>query len=291
MTDKLPKTIQFFLPQGEPRGIRIADITTRIVQAVLVPRSKLAEGAKRDEIKSVGVYFLFGEPEDAAKPVVYIGEAEDCHKRFGDHNRDKDFWHTAVAIVSKTGSFTKAHVKYLEWYCIRKAKEVGRFTLANGNEGGAPFVTEPMLADLMDAFDTLSILISAFGFPLFERRPDARAEDIFILTGKDCEGRGQLVEDGFTVFAGSKARKQAVPSAEKWLPAARQELLASGVLVEEGNHLVFREDHTFKTPSGAAMAVLGRTANGWTEWKSKAGKTLDELKRQPEDVADDEGDS
>ena len=43
MPDKRPQTIQFFLPQGEPRGIRIADITTRIVQAVLVPRSKLAE--------------------------------------------------------------------------------------------------------------------------------------------------------------------------------------------------------------------------------------------------------
>lgn len=45
MADKRSQTIQFFLPQGEPRGIRIADITTRIVQAVLVPRSKLPEAA------------------------------------------------------------------------------------------------------------------------------------------------------------------------------------------------------------------------------------------------------
>ena len=59
--------------------IRIADITTRMVQAMVVPRSKLAEAAKRDELKNVGVYFLFGEPEDAARPVVYIGEAEDCY--------------------------------------------------------------------------------------------------------------------------------------------------------------------------------------------------------------------
>lgn len=76
MTDKRPQTIQFFLPQGEPRGIRIADITTRIVQAVLVPRSKLPDAAKREEIKSVGVYFLFGEPEEVAKCVVYGGEAD-----------------------------------------------------------------------------------------------------------------------------------------------------------------------------------------------------------------------
>jgi len=141
MTDKRPQTIQFFLPQGEPRGIRIADITTRIVQAVLVPRSKLSEAAKREELKSVGVYFLFGEPEEAAKPVVYIGETEDCYARFGLHNRNKDFWHTAVAVVSKTGNFTKAHAKYLEWHCIRKAKEVGRFSLDNANEGKTPEAT------------------------------------------------------------------------------------------------------------------------------------------------------
>jgi len=288
MTDKRPQTIQFFLPQGEPRGIRIADITTRIVQAVLVPRSKLSEAAKREELKSVGVYFLFGEPEEAAKPVVYIGETEDCYARFGLHNRNKDFWHTAVAIVSKTGSFTKAHAKYLEWHCIKKAKEVGRFSLDNANEGGQPFVTEPMLADLMDAFDTLNILTSALGFPLFEPRPQATDTDVFVLTGKDCEGRGQLVEDGFTVFAGSKGRKQVTPSAGKWVQATREELLASGVLAEDGNQLVFKEDHTFKTPSGAAVTLLGRPSNGWKEWKSKFGGTLDEVKRQPSGTTDTE---
>jgi len=244
MTDRLPKTIQFFLPHGEP--------------------------------------------EDAAKPVVYVGEAEDCYKRFMQHNANKDFWHTAVAIVSRTGSFTKAHTKYLEWYCIKKVKEIGRFTLDNVNEGSEPFVTEPMLADVMDAFDTLNILTSALGFPLFEARPQATGADVFVLTGPECEGRGQLVEDGFTVFGGSKARKQVVPSAGKWLQAARQELLASRVLAEDGNQLVFKEDHTFKTPSGAAMALLGRTANGWKEWKSASGETLDELKRQATDIAEPE---
>ena len=35
----------------------------------------------------------------------------------------------------------------------------------------------------------------------------------------------------------------------------------------------------FGSPSMAALAVLGRRANGWTEWKSPDGATLDELKR------------
>ena len=29
-----------------------------------------------------------------------------------------------------------------------------------------------------------------------------------------------------------------------------------------------------------AMVVMGRSANGWIEWKATNGKTLDEVKRQ-----------
>ncbi|WP_349678401.1 DUF4357 domain-containing protein [Polaromonas sp. UBA4122] len=39
-------------------------------------------------------------------------------------------------------------------------------------------------------------------------------------------------------------------------------------------------------PSTAATAVMGRSANGWLEWKSPQGRTLDEVKRQSVTVAD-----
>ena len=38
-----PKTIQIFLPGGDPRGIRIAEITTRIVQVIEVPETNWPE--------------------------------------------------------------------------------------------------------------------------------------------------------------------------------------------------------------------------------------------------------
>lgn len=34
-----PKTIQIFLPFGDPQAIRVAEITTRIVRVMEVPRS------------------------------------------------------------------------------------------------------------------------------------------------------------------------------------------------------------------------------------------------------------
>jgi hypothetical protein len=74
MTNR-PKTIQIFLPDGNARSIRIAEITSRTVRAIQIPRSKISDAGKRDEVKSVGIYFLFGESEKTGLPLVYIGEA------------------------------------------------------------------------------------------------------------------------------------------------------------------------------------------------------------------------
>ena len=59
-----PKTIQIFLPGGDPQGIRIAEITTRIMQAIEVPRSLLADFLKMPEAQQVALYFLIGSSDD-----------------------------------------------------------------------------------------------------------------------------------------------------------------------------------------------------------------------------------
>jgi hypothetical protein len=76
-----PQSILIFLPDGSPRSVKIAEITNRVVKAVLIPRNKLDYIGQRDEVKNVGLYFLFGESSEKAKPVVYIGEAEECYTR------------------------------------------------------------------------------------------------------------------------------------------------------------------------------------------------------------------
>ena len=39
----------------------------------------------------------------------------------------------------------------------------------------------------------------------------------------------------------------------------------------------FSDDYIFSSPSTAAVIVMGRNANGLTEWKNKDGKTLKEF--------------
>ena len=49
---------------------------------------------------------------------------------------------------------------------------------------------------------------------------------------------------------------------------------------EDGERVIFEKDHLFRSPSMAAVALLGRSANGWKEWKTDEGRTLDEVKRR-----------
>jgi len=60
----------------------------------------------------------------------------------------------------------------------------------------------------------------------------------------------------------------------------RKKAIASGALIQEGNILNFARNVEVGSPSAAAAVVLGRRANGWTEWKDKEGKTIDEIKRK-----------
>jgi hypothetical protein len=60
----------------------------------------------------------------------------------------------------------------------------------------------------------------------------------------------------------------------------RNKLLDLKVMRAQGDTVVFDKDHLFNSPSMAAIALMGRSANGWLEWKSKEGVTLDKLKRQ-----------
>jgi hypothetical protein len=273
------KTIQIFLPDGNPRGIRIADITSRNVAAVQIPRSKLEDAAKRDELDSVGIYLLFGESE--SKPMVYVGEAENSLARLRQHNKGKEFWTHALVFVSKTGFFTKTHIKYLEWLSCKTALEANRFALENSISPKQPHLSESVEADLLDNFETMQILASTLGYPVFDQiKKSKSSKEIIFCKGKDAYAEGEYTEDGVVVFAGGKCNLVESKSAGSWVTGIRSTLKSSGVLVEDDGVLTFTSDHIFPAPSAAAATILARHANGWTEWKFKDGRTLDEVKRQ-----------
>lgn len=280
-----PKTIQIFLPGGDPRGIRVAEITTRIVQVIEVPRSLLQDFLKMPGCEQVAVYFLFGESDDGGQQKVYIGQTGDLQARLTSHNKQKDFWERALVLISRTNSLTQTHSLFLEWHCLQAARKAGRYTDENGNSGSKPHTPAPLEADCLEIFETGKALLSTLGYPIFDPvgKPveTSQADEVFVCTSSGVDGRGLYTPEGFVVLQGSRGRKDNVPSLANTAGARlRARLAESGVTEIDGDAVVFTKDHLFRSPSMGALSLLGRTTNGWTEWKLPDGRTLDAVKRQ-----------
>jgi hypothetical protein len=280
-----PKTIQIFLPGGDPRGIRVAEITTRIVQVIEVPRSLLGDFLKMPESDQVAVYFLFGQSEETGEPRVYIGQTGDLRARLKAHHDKKDFWERAAVLISRTNSLTQTHALFLEWHCLQAVRAAGRYGDENGNSGTKPHTPAPLEADCLEIYETGHTLLATLGYSLFD--PVAKpvvgkeAEALFYCTGSGTNGRGQYTEEGFVVLKGSKGRIESVRSfvGGTW-HEQRERMIESGEMKREGDVLVVSRDLLFPNPSKAAAMLMGRSANGWTEWKTQDGRTLDAVKRQ-----------
>src|SRR5690625_628415 len=278
------RTIQIFLPFGSPRGIKIAEITNRIVQAIYIPRNELNKDSERLEIGGVGVYYLFGQNEEDSKPKVYVGEAENCLVRLKEHNRSKDFWDTAVVFVTNNSQnqFTKTDIKFLERLSYDKATTISRFKL-DQTVPQASFVPEWQQVDLHDIFETIKILLSTLGYPVFEEMRKSGGNvmgNAFYCKSKGITAKGEYNEDGFVVFKGSEMYGQTTKSISNYLINKREAIINDRVVKQNREHYIFTEDHQFTSPSQAAGVVLGASANGWSEWKDKKGKTLDQVKRR-----------
>ena len=289
-----PQTIQIFLPSGNPSGIRMAEITTRIVRVFEVPRRLLDDFLLMQEASQVGVYFLVGDGDDAEMPSLYIGQTGNVGKRLAEHNEKKDFWNRALVVVSLTNSLTQTHVTFLEWHCIKEAKQVGRHQLENGNGGSKPHTPAPLEADCLEIFDTMRVLVATLGHPMFEAIAKPAGEtsnkDLFFCTANGANARGEYTDEGFVVLKGSTGRLENVPSIVGTSDARfRQKLLDAGVMSADGDKVVFAKDHLFRSPSMAAVALLGRTANGWETWKASDGRTLHQVMRKPSPDASAQG--
>lgn len=283
-----PKTIQIYLPGGDPQGIRISEITTGIVQVIEVPRILLPDFLKMPESDQVALYFLFGEEEDGSERKVYIGQTGNLRTRLIDHNKKKEFWERALVLISKTNSMTQTHALFLEWHSIQEARKAGRYSSENGNDGSKPHTPAPLAADCLEIFETGHSLLATLGYPIFDpvakSAASAKPDEFFYCKASGANGRGMYTEEGFVVLKGSVGRKENVASLKGTAgERLRNRLIESGVMRIEGDTVVFEKDHLFRSPSMAALSLMARTSNGWVDWKNKDGQTLDAVKRQSDE--------
>src|SRR5262245_42595521 len=93
-------TIKLFLPRGDAKSLRTAEISNWSGKAIAAPRTELDDLLSREELDKAGVYILTGNDPLSNIPRAYIGEAEVIRDRLRQH-RAKEFWISAIVFVSK----------------------------------------------------------------------------------------------------------------------------------------------------------------------------------------------
>lgn len=273
----LPYVITILVTSGDPDGVRVLEKSNWTGSGMVFSRSDLADAVAQG-LASPGIYVLMGDdPDETFEGMAYVGEAEDVGKRLASHQNDdsKDFWTDTVVFTSKDAALNKAHIRYLESRLISLAHDVKRVRLANGTQPSPPPMShadraeaEGFLAEVLAIFPVLGV--SAFDKPVAHELGHVR----YFLSGPDATGEGEDRSDGFVVFAGATCRIEETTSLSAGFSKLRSQLLASGVLVEEGEVYRLTEDYVFKSPSAAAATLLSRNANGRTEWTDASGVSL-----------------
>lgn len=270
------QVLQFIIEEDNPTGIIECSIDDWFGISYKIPRNKLKEASKLEHINNTGVYILFGDDEETAEKIAYIGEAEDIYSRLLQHNKNKDFWNECVVFVSKDNSLNKAHIKYIEHDLYNMGKKANRCIIKNESN--------PTKSSLSDAdeiraekfINKIKIITNMFGYKLFIGLIDKKEiEDKTLhLTNNRIEyARGMLTDEGFVVLKGSKVKEGVFESLSKSLNGFFEKERSSKDLVDG----VYINDHLFSSPSMAAIAILGRNANGYNEWKNKDNVSLKKI--------------
>lgn len=272
-----PKTIRLFLLEGDPTGAKKVQLSNWSGLAFVIPRNKLEIVNKRDELAKQCVYFLIGGT--SMSPEVYIGEAENFQRRIVQH-QVKDFWNTCVVFLSKDENLSKAHVRFLEATFVGDCQKANRAKLHNGNSPEGSKLSEEDESEMSEFKQNMKLLLSTLSYT-FHEIPEVseKSDEIYFIEAKGLKSKGVYTAEGMIVLEGSQVAKEEAPSIHKYLHNLRVEKLQENALVDRGEYFEVIQKMIFSSLSTAAGFVMGRTANGWTNWKNMDGKTIDEVER------------
>ena len=120
------------------------------------------------------------------------------------------------------------------------------------------------------------------------KRPEDKATNdmekiTFVLKGKVTSGKGRLLSnEKFEILKGTSIVlevKSDNPSTFRRNKNLIEDLMRKNLIEKLEDRYIFKENYIATSPSAAAILVLGRSANGWTEWKTYEGKLLSDYRK------------
>lgn len=284
----LGRTIQLFLVDGKPVGLRKATIHGWTGLVFVSGASSFGDLTARDEVDRTGVYVLFGpDPECLHELRAYIGSGNSVADRIKQSALKREFWEVAITITTSDDDLSKGHAEYLEARLIELASVAGRVALDNGTQPdiGRRRLPEADIANMEQFLLNLKIVLPVIGLEMLKPRPRAAiqtstpvdertANEVkYEIRHKSGVQATAVEEDGeFIVLEGSEALT-GTGYVQQSYSGLKDRLIADGVLVDDGEgKLRFTRPWSFSSPSAAAAVVLDRNSNGRTEWKVEGQK-------------------
>ena len=286
------KSINLYLMDGDAAGRIKCTLANWTGVAYKIPRTELDKCKERDDLKQSGVYFLFGVTDDTGKGVVYIGQAgarkngEGILNRLLEHKRnpEKDYWTEAVVFTTSNNSFGPTEISYLEKRFCNLAIMANRYDVKNGNDPTPGNITEEKECEMEEFIDNAKVIMGTLGHKLFEpvnkEAPETisieqnDAVKLFLKRTKKGVGtvtaEGYQSPEGFVVLKGSHISPEDDDTIFPAIRTRRKE-------IKVDTEWVLQEDVLCRSPSFAAMLVIGKHANALTSWKTKDGRTLKSL--------------
>ncbi len=286
----LGRTIQIYLADGTPHGLKIASIHGWTGSVLVSNNTNFPSLLARSEMERTGIYIFQGpDREDSLRLRVYIGEADHLRDRVRQSADERDFWETVAVVGTSDESLTKGHVRYLEALLIEKAAAAGRSVIDNAQRPSpaSKKLPEADRANMERFLAELEGILPILGFdllkPMSQPSPQIRSEAAtsespsspprlaqFELRHRSEIKTQAFEQDGeFIVMEGSEALKDGGFTTNTYREL-RGDLISQGVLAESaeaGGGYVFAKNWAFSSPSAAAAVALGRNSNGRVEWR------------------------
>ena len=273
------QTITLHFISGRPDGLRTGEMPNWSGHVLVVPRTEEDALKSRVELKRSGIYIMIGEVD--GRSAAYIGEADDLSDRMGTYRSAREkLWRDNTVFVTDVGNrLHKTAVQYLESRLVDLLKSARRVEkVANGNTPKLPNIS-PYERDAMESFlADLLVVLPALKIEVFERlvrdieikKSPTSTEVRFVRESKKLKGKATaVIRDGeFIVEAGSVGSEWRSAATHHVYAGMSQRLISEGVIQKrDDGGLVFTKNYKFSSPSAAAATIIGRPANGFTEWK------------------------
>ena len=278
------KKLETIYHNGKPDGIRSVRKNLSTMTTYVIPRPLLAEAKNISGIHRPGIYYLINESDDSKIAQIYIGQTRNGVGRLDDHNRQKDFWNKAIMFLAESKTFTLDMISGLEKFAIIKAQESKRYKVENTIVPKYE-IDEYDLVSVEEIYEEIRFIMATLGYKMDDAKQEGNQADILHTTRNGVAAFGVYNGEKFEILEGSQVNDALYSSIPPKIGEQRKMAEKNGDIAKEKDRYILKKSLSFNSPSAAASFVLGASANGWTEWKNKDGKTIDEIFRKQNMIA------